>query len=90
MGENHGDSNGARMTDRIAEENRKRATEGFTFSLKEFKAEWHNLKQNVDLLLEGLDSGIDPERTGTVVKISSYRLSILSAEIMAFHKRMNR
>jgi len=54
------------------------AVEGFQYSMKEFKAEWDNLKANVDLLLGDLDSGKDPDKFGTEVKKSSYRLSLHS------------
>jgi hypothetical protein len=40
--------------------------------------------------LSDVDSGSDIDTSGTMVKMSSYRISILSAEIMAFTKAMNR
>ena len=64
------------------------ASEGLSYSLKEFRAEWENLKLNVDQFIRDIDSGSDIDTSGTMVKMSSYRTSILSAEIMAFLKRM--
>ncbi len=64
------------------------ASEGLSYSLKEFRVEWETLKLNVDRFLSDVDSGNDPKDSGTSVKMSSYRTSILSAEIMAFLKRM--
>ena len=58
--------------------------------MKEFKAEWDNLRANVDLFLSDLDSGKDPDKSGTEVKKSSYRLSLLCEEIVVFNKRMRR
>jgi hypothetical protein len=69
---------------------RESAIEGLSYSLKELRAEWENLKLNVDRFLNDIDSGNDIDTSGTVVKMSSYRISILSAEIMAFTKAMNR
>ena len=66
------------------------AAEGFQYSMKEFKAEWDNLRANVDLFLGDLDSGKDPDKSGTDVKKSSYRLSLLCEEIVVFNKRMRR
>jgi hypothetical protein len=66
------------------------AAEGFQYSMKEFKAEWDNLRANVDILLGDLDSGKDPDKSGTEVKKSSYRLSLLCEEIVVFNKRMKR
>ena len=63
------------------------ASEGLLYSLKEFRGEWETLKLNVDRFLSDVDSGNDPKDSGTSVKMSSYRISILSAEIMAFLKR---
>ena len=66
------------------------AQDGFSYSMKEFRAEWENLKLNVDRFISDIDSGSDIDTSGTMVKMSSYRISILSAEIMAFTKAMNR
>ena len=69
-------------------DNQESASQGFTYSLKEFMAEWETLKLNVDRFLNDVDSGNDIDTSGTMVKMSSYRISILSAEIMAFTKAM--
>ncbi|MCL4479977.1 MAG: hypothetical protein M1113_00610 [Candidatus Thermoplasmatota archaeon] len=45
---------------------------------------------NVDRFLNDIDSGNDLRDSGTRDKMSSYRISTLSAEIMAFIKAMNR
>ena len=66
------------------------AQDGISYSMKEFRAEWENLKLNVDRFISDIDSGSDIDTSGTMVKMSSYRISILSAEIMAFTKAMNR
>ena len=66
------------------------AQDGFSYSMKEFRAEWENLKLNVDRFIRDIDSGSDIDTSGTMVKMSSYRISILSAEIVAFTKAMNR
>ena len=64
------------------------AYEGFQYSFKEFMAEWDNLRSDVVLFLGDLDSGNDPYDSGLKVKLSSHRISLLSAEIMVFLKRM--
>ena len=74
------------MSTRAAEY--RSASEGLSYSLKEFRAEWENLKLNVDQFIRDIDSGSDIDTSGTMVKMSSYRISILSAEIMAFTKAM--
>ena len=76
------------MSTRAAEY--RSASEGLSYSLKEFRVEWENLKLNVDRFISDIDSGSDIDTSGTMVKMSSYRISILSAEIMAFTKAMNR
>ena len=73
------------MSTRAAEY--RSASEGLSYSLKEFRTEWENLKLNVDRFISDIDSGNDVDTSGTSVKMSSYRISILSAEIMAFLKR---
>ena len=65
-------------------DNRRSAAQGFSFSLNEFRAEWEILKLNVDKFLSDVDSGNDIDSSGTSVKMSSSRLSFLSAEIIAF------
>jgi len=69
------------------EKNSLSAVKGLQYSLKEFMAEWDTLKRNVDLFLRNPDSGED---SGMKVKMSSYRLSILSAEILAFSGRIKK
>ena len=71
-------------------DNQRSASQGFSYSLKEFMAEWENLKLNIDRFLRDVDSGNDIDTSGTDVKVSSYRISILSAEIMAFSRAMKR
>lgn len=71
-------------------DNQRRASQGFLYSLKEFKAEWENLKLNVGIFLNDVDSGNALSDSGTSVKMSSYRISILSAEIIAFIKRLEK
>jgi hypothetical protein len=71
-------------------DNQRNASREFSYSLKEFREEWETLKLNADQFLRDIDSGNDINASGTVVKMSSYRISILSAEIMTFTKAMKR
>jgi hypothetical protein len=73
---------------RRAEKYRK-AEEDLSHSMKEFGAEWDKLRKNVDTFINAINTGEDPEDPGIVVKLSCYRLSFLSAEIIVFLKRIS-
>ena len=40
------------------------AQDGFSYSMKEFRAEWENLKLNVDQFIRDIDSGLQIFKLG--------------------------
>jgi hypothetical protein len=62
----------------------------FSETLNEFVKQWDQLCRDMDEFRASLGGNEDPYRKGVKAKMGSERLGFLTAELMTYHKRINR